>query len=327
MSESEVLLDVDDLRVGFSMGHSITATILRRRRPVLRACDGVDLEIRRGEIVGLVGESGSGKSTVARSVLGLTDLSGGRMMFDGTDISAGIPAVRRSDIQMVFQDPSTSLNPRRTVGSILAELLRAHAGGGSAGAEERVDELLAAVGLGPRHATMRPGQLSGGQRQRVAIARALATDPSLIIADEAVSALDVSVQAAILNLIRDLVDERRLAVLFITHDLTVLGAIADRVAVMYLGRVVESGPTDEVLRSPRHPYTAALLAAAPRILGGKPGAGRLTGEVPSPIDLPTGCRFHPRCPSATETCRSVDPVVVTLGGTSFECHHPLAADG
>jgi len=304
------LLRVTGLRAHFQVRH-------QGSRAVLRAVDGVDLRVGAGESLGLVGESGCGKSTVARTIVGLERASAGRVEFDGADITnlrGRRPEVRRG-IQMVFQDPYASLNPRMRVGDIVAEPLRVHRLADRAGARREAAALLERVGLPADAARRYPHEFSGGQRQRVGVARALALRPRLILADEPVSALDVSVQAQLLTLLRDIQRERGLSLLFISHNLEVVRYMCDRVAVMYLGRVVEHGPTDEVFARPRHPYTRALLSAVPLV---DPVAERrrehvvLSGEIPSPVAVPPGCRFHPRCPVARATCAQAEPPTVTV---------------
>ena len=298
-------------------------------RPVVHAVDGVSLEVRAGETLGLVGESGCGKSTLGRCLVRLTDLTSGTVEVDGTDISTMTAArlrPHRSAMQMVFQDPYSSLNPRKRVGSSIGATLDAD-GLGAAGRRNRVRELLAMVGLRPEHADRFPHEFSGGQRQRIGIARALAAGPRLVVADEPVSALDVSIQAQVVNLLADLQESLGLTYVFIAHDLAVVRQISDRIAVMYLGRLAEVGPTEDVVRSPIHPYTEALLASVPTL---RRGGGReqivLQGDVPSPVDPPSGCRFHPRCPRASEICRVEQPLLLAHGpaGHLAACHHPLS---
>ncbi|MEV7399932.1 oligopeptide/dipeptide ABC transporter ATP-binding protein [Streptomyces sp. NPDC091267] len=284
----------------------------------VKAVDGVSLTILPGEVVGLVGESGSGKSTVGRCVVRLDRPTDGSVAINGTDVTTLPPrALRplRKDFHLVFQDPSSSLNPRMTIRQIIAEPLRLHGMATRAEAARRVDGLLAQVGLRPELADRNPHELSGGQRQRVSIARALAVDPALLVADEPTSALDVSVQASVLNLLADLQRERGFGCLFITHDLAAVEYLADRIAVMYLGRIVEQAPAAELFAAPKHPYTQALLSAAP-VPDPAEQRGRrrivLGGDLPSPLDPPPGCHFHTRCPLATDRCRTEAPVLRTL---------------
>ncbi|MBB5695472.1 ABC transporter ATP-binding protein [Muricoccus pecuniae] len=280
---------------------------LGRRRGAVRAVDGVSLSIAEGEVLAVVGESGCGKSTLGRLALWLEEPDAGAVRFAGQDLRGMVPdALRRQRrfMQMIFQDPYASLDPRMTVGQAVAEPLRLHRLVPRAGERARVQELLARVGLRPEHVDRWPHEFSGGQRQRIAIARALASGPRLIVGDEPVSALDVSVQAQVINLLQDLIREFRLAFVLISHDLAVVRHVADRVVVMYLGRIVEEGPAGEVFAVPRHPYTRALLASVP---GGGARGAPLQGDLPSPISPPQACRFHTRCPHVQEICRQVDP--------------------
>ena len=296
-----------------------------RRGAQLHAVEDVDLQVAQGEVLAVVGESGSGKSTLARCILRLIDPTAGRVVFDGEDVTA-MTGRRlsgfRQRVQPVFQDPFSSLDPRWTVGRSVREALDAHALGTRQERDARVADLLDRVGLSPELATRRPHELSGGQRQRVGIAAALAPAPALIVADEPVSALDVSVQAQVLNLLAELQRDLQLAILFVAHDLAVVEHISHRVAVMYLGRIVETGTTEAVFRDPQHPYTQALLAAIPL-----PDPSQrlrppeLRGEIPSPISPPSGCRFHTRCPVAIARCAQEDPEMTDFGnGHVAACH-------
>jgi oligopeptide/dipeptide ABC transporter ATP-binding protein len=289
----------------------------------VRAVSDVDFTLHAGETLALVGESGSGKSTIGRLILRLIEPTAGRVEIDGKDVfklkARALRALRR-DAQIIFQDPYGSLNPRMTVGAMLAEPLRLHGLAQGRAVEPAVAELMRLVGLQPDQANRYPHEFSGGQRQRIGIARALAVQPRIIVCDEAVSALDVSIQAQIVNLLGDLGQARGLAYLFISHDLAIVRHIADRVAVLYLGRIVELAPAAELFSAPRHPYTRALLSAIP---APDPGARRertlLAGEPPSPLNLPQGCAFHPRCPFAVERCR-VETPVLTGDGHGTACH-------
>jgi oligopeptide/dipeptide ABC transporter ATP-binding protein len=289
---------------------------------LLRAVSDVTLQVERGEVLGLVGESGCGKSTLGRLMIRLLEPTRGSVRFDGADLAgasgAALRALRRR-MQMVFQDPFGSLNPRMRVSEIVLEPLRL-AGMPRAERLARLPTLLEDVGLLPEHADRYPHQFSGGQRQRIGLARALSPDPELIVCDEPVSALDVSVQAQIINLLLDLRQRRSLAYLFISHDLRVVRHIADRMAVMYLGRIVELGPSRTVFAAPRHPYTRALLAAVPTGRGAARRQEVPLGELPSPLAPPAGCAFHPRCPIAVDRCRTERPELRDLGGQLAACH-------
>ncbi len=296
------LLEIQDV-----VKHFPVRDALGRRAGAVRAVDGVSLSVAEGEVLAIVGESGCGKSTLGRLMLRLIEPDSGVVRFAGEDLSALSPSAlrqRRRDMQLIFQDPFGSLDPRMTVAQAVAEPLRLHRIVPKAEEAARVADLLSRVGLRPESAARWPHEFSGGQRQRIAIARALASNPRLIVGDEPVSALDVSVQAQVINLLRDLIRDLHLTFVLVSHDLGVVRHLADRVAVMYLGRIVEEGPAEEVLRAPRHPYTRALVAAMP-------GAGEkqapLQGDVPSPIAPPPGCRFHTRCSFATEICRTEPP--------------------
>ena len=308
----------------------LEATGLRKTfrvgRRHLTALDGVDLRIGRGETVGLVGESGCGKSTLARVLLMLARPDDGNVRFGDTDpftLRGKELLAWRRRVQMVFQDPYASLNERMTAGDIIGEPWRTHRDAAPADRRGRVRELLDLVGLRPGDADRYPGEFSGGQRQRIGIARALALNPDLIVCDEPVSALDLSVQAQVLNLLADLQRELGVSYLFISHDLSVVRHVADRVSVMYLGKVVEEGPTDDVFDRPVHPYTAALMSAAPTLTPDRAEPILLRGEIPSPLDPPTGCRFRTRCWQATDECATPPPAVVRGNGHSGLCHHPL----
>ena len=316
------LLEARDLSKHFALRG---AGLFARQIGTLRAVDGVSLTIHQGRCLALVGESGCGKTTLARCLALLHRPSGGSIRFDGEivyDNKINNYNVIRRDIQMVFQDPFSALNPRMTVAAIIAEPLVIHGVGARRERAARVAELMDAVGLSPSLADRYPHEFSGGQRQRIGIARALALRPRLIIADEPVSALDVSVQSQVLNLMLDLQEKLGLSYLFVSHDLAVVEQMADDVAVMYLGRIVEQAPRDALFARPRHPYTSALMRSIPRPGGGKrrPGAS-LGGEVPSPLDPPPGCPFHPRCPRAADICRRERPLLEPIAdGHDAACH-------
>jgi oligopeptide/dipeptide ABC transporter ATP-binding protein len=323
------LLEVRDLTKHFPLDGGPLGAVFRRRRRLLRAVDGVSFAIEAGETLGLVGESGCGKTTTARLVLRAIDPTAGRVVFDGEDITT-LSARRllpfRRKVQIVFQDPYSSLNPRLLVGGAVAEPLLAHGLARRAELRARARALLEMVGLRAEHADRYPHELSGGQRQRVGIARALAVGPRLIVADEAVSALDVSVRAQILNLLVDLRERLGLAYLFVSHDLGVIRFASHRVAVMYLGRLVEVAATGELFGRPLHPYTRALLAAIPTLGDGSVSifdqpARLLEGELPNPIDLPRGCRFAGRCPARFDRCRAEEPALKEVErGHAVACH-------
>ena len=316
------ILEVDELSKEFPVRRGL----LLRRQGSVKAVDRVSLRLEEGECFALVGESGSGKTTLARAIIRLIEPSSGRVRFRGHELLDLPPRElrrRRREFQMIFQDPYGSLNPRMTVRKILAEPIEVHRLLTRAEMPARLRELLTLVGM-PQEALDRyPHEFSGGQRQRIGIARALATEPSLLLADEPVSALDVSVRAQIINLLVGLQQRLGLTLLFIAHDLAVVEQIADRVGVMYLGRLVEVGRTEEIFSRPRHPYTVSLLSAVPVP---DPVSGRerilLPGEPPSPIDPPTGCAFHPRCPIAREHCASDEPRLEEHGGWPVSCHYP-----
>jgi oligopeptide/dipeptide ABC transporter ATP-binding protein len=323
-----VLLEAAGVEVSFPVGSRIGAR-LRHQPHLLHAVDGVDLAVRTGEALALVGESGSGKSTLARTLAGIERTRRGQITLDGKVMPAHRSRADQRRVQMVFQDPYSSLNPRLTVGGTLGELLRVHHVVPRGEADARVRELLRLVGLPEDAAHSYPRQFSGGQRQRVAIARAIALAPEVLVADEPVSALDVSVQATILNLLGDLRAELNLTLLFISHNLAVVRHLCDRVAVMYLGRIIEVAPAEELFANPRHPYTAGLLAAIPRM---RPAPGdaapAVSGDPPSPLRLPAGCRFRTRCPVAQAICAEQDPALTTPAGPGQEhsaaCHFAWA---
>ncbi|QYK43108.1 MAG: ATP-binding cassette domain-containing protein [Paracoccaceae bacterium] len=319
-----VLMDVREVSKTFV---DTTLRLGPKRAPV-RAVDRVSFQVHRGETLAVVGESGCGKSTLGRLLLHLIDLSEGSVVFDGRDMGAlpreDLRQMRRQ-MQMVFQDPFGSLSPRRTVADIIAEPMDSFGLSGSRKERrEKVADLLNMVGLPPAYMDRKPRQFSGGQRQRIGIARAISVDPSFIVADEPVSALDVSIQAQIINLMQDLQQDKGFSFLFIAHDLAVVRHIADRVAVMYLGRIIEMGTRDQVYSAPHHPYTEALLSAAPRIdLAAKSRRIILQGDVPSPSNVPSGCAFRTRCPLATDRCAQERPDLAEVEpGRTVACHYP-----
>jgi peptide/nickel transport system ATP-binding protein len=297
--------------------------LARKPRTQLRAVDGVSFSIRKGETLALVGESGCGKSTIARLLVGLYPLTSGSITFDGqplSDMDGPNGLALRKRLQMIFQDPFASLNPRWRVGRIIAEPMLAHTSLNAAQRVERVDALLTQVGLHPGDQNRYPHQFSGGQRQRISIARALAVNPEFLVCDEPTSALDVSVQAQVLNIMKDLQRRLGLTYLFISHNLAVVHHVADRVGVMYLGRIVEISSRDDLFANPQHPYTRMLLSAIPDMSGDGARRTPVAGEVPNPLNPPSGCTFHPRCPFARELCRTNAPLTVSRGETQVTCH-------
>jgi oligopeptide transport system ATP-binding protein len=329
MRKNDPLLEVTDLVKHFPIKSGI---VIDREVARVRAVDGVSLTLNEGETLGLVGESGCGKSTLCRAILQLVEPDSGSVRFGGEELVGrsrrDLRPVRR-EMQMIFQDPFASLNPRKRVGQIVGDPLELHGRANGAELKRRVSDLLDRVGLQAEHYNRYPHEFSGGQRQRIGIARALALQPKLIVADEPVSALDVSVQAQIINLLEDLQDEFGLSYLFVAHDLGVVRHVSDRVAVMYLGKIVEISGADALYAKPIHPYTHALLSAVP-IPDPKQNAARerlvLEGDVPSPIDPPSGCSFHTRCPRATDVCTTDEPALREYdSGHAAACHHPLNA--
>jgi len=318
------LLEVSGLKKYFP----VRSGLFSRVSAWVKAVDDVSFHLRQGETLGLVGESGCGKTTVGRSILRLMEPTAGQVTFEGRDVLALTPKELRQArrrMQLIFQDPYSSLNPRMTIGSIVSEPLKIHKIAKGKALQDQVDQLFMRVGLRPENQSRYPHEFSGGQRQRVGIARALALNPKFIVCDEAVSALDVSIQAQILNLLRDLQKEFHLSYLFITHDLNVVQYLADRIAVMYVGKLAEIARAEDLFASPKHPYTQALLSANPvpdptappkRII--------LPGDVPSPLNPPAGCRFHPRCPEVMDVCKMVEPQLIQIGpperGHQVWCH-------
>jgi peptide/nickel transport system ATP-binding protein/oligopeptide transport system ATP-binding protein len=324
------LIEVKNLVKHFPIKRGV---IFQHQVGAVKAVDDISFDVTRGETLGIVGETGCGKSTTARLLVRLLDATGGTILFDGQDIAAlkgaDLKALHR-EMQMIFQDPYSSLNPRKTVGSIISDPFVIHGMlKGEGERKKRVQELMDRVGLNPEHYNRYPHEFSGGQRQRIGVARAIALEPKLLVADEPVSALDVSIQAQVLNLLRGLQREMGLTLVFIAHDLSVVRHMCDRVAVMYLGKVVELAASDELYSFPRHPYTGALLAAVP--VADPSGANRerqlLTGDVPSPANPPTACRFHTRCPKAKEICSVQEPALENKSGTGVAaCHFPLTEE-
>jgi oligopeptide/dipeptide ABC transporter ATP-binding protein len=324
------LLEARDLHKHFPVGNR---SLLGRQQEELRAVDGVSLEVLPGETLGLVGETGCGKSTLARCLTRLYDITSGQVWFEQreiTGLSRREMRPLRREMQMVFQDPYGSLNPRRRVGSVIGDAFAIHGIDDGAGRKRRVQELMELVGLNPEHYNRFPAEFSGGQRQRIGVARALALRPKLIVCDEPVSALDVSIQAQVLNLLVDLQEEFDLTYVFITHDLSVVRHVSDRIAVMYLGKIVEIAPTEQIFDTTRHPYTRALLSALPPADPDSADSRErivLVGDMPSPVNPPSGCRFHTRCPKARRDCVDVipplDPVFDDGPEHGTACFHPL----
>ncbi len=326
----EPLLDVRNLVMHFPLTQGI---IFQRKVGAVQAVDGVSFHVNRGETLGLVGESGCGKSTTGRAILQLYKPTDGQVIFDGKDLTqlnGGDMRKMRRHLQMIFQDPYASLNPRMTVGSIVSEPMQIHNLVPKNERNARVQELLQTVGLNPYFANRYPHEFSGGQRQRIGIARALAANPDFIVCDEPVSALDVSIQAQIVNLLEELQDRLGLTYLFIAHDLSVVRHISDRVAVMYLGKIVELADRNMLYDNPLHPYTKALLSAVPipdPVIEKKRERIILTGDVPSPINPPSGCHFHTRCPYVMDVCKQVDPILADQGGHHFVACHLYPGSG
>jgi peptide/nickel transport system ATP-binding protein len=325
-ADEKPLLKVEGLVKHFP----IKKGLLQRQVGAVKAVDGIDFEVRRGETLGVVGESGCGKSTMGRLITRLLEPTGGKIEFDGTDIThlntSGMRPLRR-DVQMIFQDPYGSLNPRHTIGTIVSAPFRLQGVEPEGGVKKEVQRLLELVGLSPEHYNRYPHEFSGGQRQRIGIARALALKPRMVVADEPVSALDVSIQAQVVNLMDDLQDELGLTYVIIAHDLSVVRHVSDRVAVMYLGKIVELAERDALYTSPMHPYTKALMSAVPipdpKRRNAKSERILLRGDVPSPIAPPSGCRFHTRCWKATQICTTTEPPLAELRpGQRVACHHP-----
>lgn len=323
----DFILQVNDLHKLYPVVRGLAGTLRGAERDMVHAVDGVSFDMRRGEILGLVGESGSGKTTTAMNILGLVEPSKGKIRFNGQDVQDMLRGRNRLSLrrqmQMIFQDPYEALNPRQTIFQIVAEPLEVHGlVRNKAEKLERVEAALSDAGLKPpgNFLNRYPEDLSGGQRQRVVIAGALVLQPYLLVADEPVSMLDVSIRAEILNLLRQLREIHNISILYITHDLATAGFFTDRIAVMYLGRIVEIGPTTEVLKNPKHPYTKALLSVVP-VANPRKRRQRviLQGEIPNPIHIPQGCRFHPRCPAAIDTCKTIDPTLQSNQDHSAAC--------
>lgn len=315
---NENILEIKDLK----RHYPVSSGLLSLSKATVKAVNGVSLKVKKGETLGLVGESGCGKSTLARLLTGLEKPDHGSINFKGRKLNEWTATERGTMLQMVFQDPYSSLNPRQRIGNIISESMRIHKSGSKAEIQQRVEELLVQVGLRPEHRKRYPHEFSGGQRQRIAIARAITMNPDLIICDEPVSALDVSVQAQVLNLLKSIQKEFGLSYVFISHDLSVVSHISDRVAVMYLGQIMETTSAEELYRNPQHPYTQILLDAVPVPDPEMQGEDVIIdGDMPSPISPPSGCPFHPRCPKAMDICSQTKPKLKeTVSGHKVTCH-------